>query len=228
MTPDTELKVFDPVLHEIAEFVSSGALIKVDSIETCGKAMISAKQVKLLEKAVEDRRKEIVGPLNERVKAVNAYAKSLLDPLHKAESKLKTEMISWEKKLEFERVAEARKIDDERKKKEAELIAKQAEEMRKASLSEAFGTPAVVPSEASFARESFEVQKSFAVAERANEANKVSGTQKAWVFKIINEDIVPKEFKVINAPMIRMAIKNGERSIPGVEIYEEVRMSIRS
>lgn len=222
--PDSELAFFDEVLHDIAKFLEPAEPVTVVSPESCSKAMVSAKHIKMLEKAVEDRRKAAVAPLNDRIKNLNAYAKTLLEPLMGMERQIKAQLVSWETKLAEERAAQARAIEAERRKKEAEIRALAEEERKKKEMLSSFGMEAPV---ATAERKAFEAEKSLAIAERANDQNRVSGTSKVWTFRVTDESLVPREFCAPVPMLIREAVKNGARDIPGVQIFEETRVAIR-
>lgn len=54
-----------------------------------------------------------------------------------------------------------------------------------------------------------------------------STARKRWDFKVVDESLVPVEFKMIDEGKIRLAIKAGVRVIPGLSIIEETYVSIR-
>lgn len=229
--PSTELKVFDPVAAEITKFVSPALTVKVSSAEVALDAHTAARQVKALEKAVETKRVELVGPLNAQVKMINEYAKTLLNPLSKVESHLKGELINWERKLAAERQARAKELEDQRRKQEQEQREREAAEKRKVRLSSAFAAPDASPpptvDTTELDRQKFEQEKVLAQAEKENADNRVKGVRKVWTFKVTDPDKVPRNFLMVNDSLIRTAVGGGAREIPGVEIYEEDRMSIR-
>ena len=93
------------------------------------------KQVKALQKEVEEKRTSITGPLNQAVKAVNDLFRAPKEFLDKAESTLKRSMVTWT--TEQERLAaEARAKAEAEARAERERLAKiereQAEAARKA------------------------------------------------------------------------------------------------
>jgi len=55
----------------------------------------------------------------------------------------------------------------------------------------------------------------------------VTATEK-WNYRVKKFDSIPMEFLTIDDKKIRQAIKNGERNIPGLEIYSEQKAQIRS
>ena len=58
--------------------------------------------------------------------------------------------------------------------------------------------------------------------------NKIGNTQtrKVWAFRLVNLSIVPEEYKLLNQTLVRKAIRDGARTIPGIEIYQEEKLSI--
>lgn len=95
------------------------------------------RQVKALQKEVEEKRTSITGPLNQAVKAVNDLFRSPKEYLDKAESTLKRAMVTWT--TEQERIAaEARAQAEAAARAERERLAaierEQQEAARKAQL----------------------------------------------------------------------------------------------
>jgi len=58
--------------------------------------------------------------------------------------------------------------------------------------------------------------------------NKIGNTQtrKVWTFRVIDQKKVPDMFKVINSVSVNIAIRDGVRQIPGIDIYQEEQLSI--
>ena len=58
--------------------------------------------------------------------------------------------------------------------------------------------------------------------------DKPKGVRTKWTFKIIDPSLVPNGYWLINESAIRADIARGVRTIPGVEIYEEVTTTFRT
>jgi len=58
-------------------------------------------------------------------------------------------------------------------------------------------------------------------------APKTKGLTKRWQFEVTDASQVPRAYLVVAEALIRAAVNDGERSIPGVRIYEEESISIR-
>ena len=54
-----------------------------------------------------------------------------------------------------------------------------------------------------------------------------SNARKVWKFRYTDIDAVPREYCTPNDMLIREAIAEGKREIPGVEIYEATQITIR-
>jgi hypothetical protein len=49
-----------------------------------------------------------------------------------------------------------------------------------------------------------------------------------WLYKVKSINNVPRDFMAVDDKAIRQAIKNGERNIPGLEIYKETTAQVRT
>lgn len=58
-------------------------------------------------------------------------------------------------------------------------------------------------------------------------ASKVKGIIKTWTFEINDESLIPREYLMINESKIRQAIRDGARSIAGVNIFQKDGLAIR-
>jgi hypothetical protein len=50
--------------------------------------------------------------------------------------------------------------------------------------------------------------------------------RKYWNFKVFNVEDIPREYLQLNETKVRTAIRNGVREIPGLEIFQEEKISI--
>lgn len=102
--------------------LASASDFVIDSTTMFELASDDLRQVKTLQKEVEEKRTSITGPLNQAVKAVNDLFRAPKDYLDKAESTLKRAMITWTS--EQERIAaEARAQAEAQARAERERLA---------------------------------------------------------------------------------------------------------
>lgn len=228
-----QLQAFDALKSDITVFVQPALTVKVDDRSSCENALLSAKTIKEFQRRIEDKRTELVRPLNDEVKMINAYAKEIMDPLGKAEAHLKDQLIKWEKQLEMQRQAELARLEEERKKHEAERLAKIAAETEKAlEITDIFGLEEneiqqVSTAVAEIERETFEKKIDFNRKTAAINSEKVSGVKKVWVFEVTMLSKIPKKYFELDEKKIREAIASGTREIPGLRIFQETSIAIR-
>lgn len=229
----TELQQFDKLKAEVSAFVQPTFAIKVSDKNSSDNAMDAARQVKSFFKRVEDRRKELVGPLNDRVKEINEFAKKITEPLRLSENHLKNELAGFERVLEKERQEKIRAAEEEKRRKEEELRAQSAasktDEDDFASMFKSSDDHKREEIEQQVAQErgEFEINKDHQKAVKAIETQKVSGARRIWKFEVTHDGDVPREFLSVDEIKIRKAIAGGLREIPGVRIFEDVSIAVR-
>lgn len=149
-------------------------------------------------------RTAFVKPLNDHVKKINDFFKTLTEPTEEADQIIRNKVLAYRKiQAEVER------------KKQEELNKKIAE--HQATLE-------------AKARESG-VEAPVLVAPQFSQTPKtVGGTtaKKTWTFRVIDETAIPREYLIVDPKTIREAVRRGARNIAGVEIYEEESLSVKA
>jgi hypothetical protein len=153
-------------------------------------------------------------------RAVLDAQKNLTEPLKKAQGAIKSEIGRW--------TIEQEKIRRERERVAMELARKREEEERLRM--------AVVAEEEGASRETVEEileTKEPPLVPTIPETNpKVSGvsTRKVWKWRLVDEEKIPREYMMLNERLIQAAIsKWGDKAnIPGVEVYQDVSVSVRA
>ncbi len=223
---------FGEVQKNIANQVANILAVKIETQEDFKKLEEMAKDAKKFEKQVEERRKEIVAPHNDYVKRVKAFTDAVISPIEGAIAHSKREFLAWNKKLEQQRIEAQRKLDEERRRKEEEARDKLEKEKEEAEMASAF----MPENEQAAIAVSHQVQeqvleKQIALESKAEQKAinqmKVKGVRKVWKFEVQVPTEVPREYLMVNEVMIRSAVSNGIREIPGVRIYEDEVMAIR-
>lgn len=112
--------------------LTSASDFVIDSPTMFELASDDLKQVKSLQKEVEEKRTSITGPLNQAVKAVNDLFRAPKDYLDRAEATLKRSMVTWT--TEQERIAaEARRVAEAAARAERERLAALEREQQEAA-----------------------------------------------------------------------------------------------
>lgn len=135
-----DLAQFDSLKADITIFVAPVTSIKVSDFKSSADAIEAGKQIKALMKQVEDKRKDLVGPLNDQVKLINDYAKNIREPLETAEQHVKVQLAQFAteqekirqeelRRAEEDRRAQERRAEEERQRISAEIEAKKQAEL---------------------------------------------------------------------------------------------------
>jgi len=160
-------------------------------------------------KKLEEKRTFFVGPLNGQVKNINNLFKQYNAPLDNADGTLRRKVLAYRQ----EQVRQQRKEEERLRKlaeKEQQRIEKKAEKK---------GLPAPPPL----------VMPVIKSAPKTMQATLGSATMKtAWDFQVVDENLVPREYLVVDEKKIRAVVKAGIRNIPGVRIYQDDKLAVRA
>jgi len=153
--------------------------------------------INALKKKMEARRTDLVKPLNDHVKKINAAAKGAMAPIVEAEAILKRRVLDWQSTI--------RQIEAE------ELRKRQAEEERRRKIQE------------SHAAKGHEVKPSITPvpAPIPLAAQSTAKTRKQWKYEVVDIRCVPAEYLQVDHNAVMEAIRAGMRVISGVRIFDE-------
>lgn len=173
------------------------------------------KSIKGFLKVIEDARVKVTGPLNAALKARNAEAKESAEPLLVAETKIKRAMISFSDEQDRQRREEQRRLNEAAAKEQQRL-----QEIADRAAAKGHHGKA----------EQFEERAAAVMAPVAQTAApKVGGISipKIWVFEVTDEDLIPREYMVVDETRIRRVVTalRGDTKIPGVRVFEQKRVS---
>ncbi len=173
----------------------------IDSGPTLEKGADLAKMIRDHLKTAEGERTALTGPLNTVLKNINTRFKKYTEPLERAKGVIDGKMVTYGKK-----VAEAQRIEDEKRRKEEDAV--RVEEFPDEM---AFTPPTAAPKPATV---------------YGNTGSAASFTN-TWDFEVTNAAEVPREYLVPDEKKIRQAVKDGVRAIPGVNIFEKTGLRVR-
>lgn len=174
--------------QEIMSILDGSASVeKIESQPQYENAALLTKEIKRLGKNIEDKRKELVGPLNAEVKTINDLFKEPTTRLDSIERNLKTVMLGYQKEQEAIRIEAQRKADEEAR-KQREEIERQARAQREKEES-ARRAEAEAMRKAQEAATEQERSKALAEAQRAAKAAETAA-EKATAKEQISDMIV--------------------------------------
>ena len=168
-----------------------------NSIEKKKLIMLRIKEGKADKKRWED-------PVKKELDARKAISKDMFTELMESKTIMDKKLLVFQEASEKEQARlAAEKLDQEEiRRKEREVVREDEtrieSEKRKATQMAEDITDVVVPEE-----------------------TKVSGTKKRWTFSVENEDLVSRKYMSLDSKKINEAIRNGEREITGLKIYQK-------
>jgi len=197
---DDELKL---LLDTVQDLAGRAEALKISSDKELAWAGDQLAQIVSLKKRVEEKRKFFVDPLNAQVKQINAMFKRWLEPLERAERKLRDAIAAY-------------KVEQERKRKEQEEFLRRKREILERLAREKKLEVAVPPP----------VEQPPVPAAVKTSTGATVATRKVWTFRLVDINLVPREYLTLDEAKVRKAIAAGVREIPGLEIYQEERVIV--
>lgn len=197
---------------------------RIDNEADKENACVLLKEISDYAKAIETQRKELTKPLKAEVKEIEDKFKAPLQFLKEADTILRDKINHF--------------LNEQRAKREAEALArkqlaedealKQAEQLE--SLKAGAGDFDAVTRKAmidAIEEKQNKIIDETAKKETINQSSANSIVRSVWSFRLVDLKKVPAQYLQLNETAIRQAIKNGERHIDGLEIFQQSQVAIR-
>ena len=207
LVPENEVKEIAEQTRDIVQ-VAENSVIETEQNLVEASDMLS--YIAKTKKAIEEKRKFFVKPLNDQVKRINEMFKGYAAPLEKADGIMRKKVLVYRQEQDRKRRAE-----EEALRKLQEKEQKRLERLAKKNGDVAPPPPIITP---------FIPQQEKTVQ---SDLGAVSAKM-VWEFEIVDENKIPNEFKIVNEKAIRAAVKAGVRNIPGVKIYQTETLAVKS
>jgi len=192
---------------ETVAILAKAEATAIASTEDVSLATADLSLIANLKKAVEDKRKELVVPLQEYVKTINGEIKLISDPLNEADRVMRQKVLAY-------------KAEQEAKRIEAENLARMERELaeRKAKLE---GTEAPPAQPATTIYRPPDLTRTEAGS---------STVMKVAKWELIDKALVPEHYKIVDAAAITRAVKasKGMQAIPGIRIFFEDSLRVEA
>lgn len=174
-------------------------------------------------KELDAERDKFVRPLNEEVSSINNQFKAIQQPLVEFGEILKSEI---------KRDYEAQQLEQRRK----EQLIREEEQKRIAEAQKALKSKnELVRQEAAEKITAIQTEtdakiNSAAPVKTIHTSHGSTSVKKVWKWKLIDFKKVPDNYKVINEKMLNAVVKasSGNIEIPGIEIYSESNVGVRT
>jgi len=206
MSTENQVVGFDAVKATAQAVLAQVEVMTVSNEADAQAATLKRNEISTVLKIVEDRRKDLVKPLDDAKKVVQAEAKGISDPLEKAKAELFTKVSRWQ--------TEQRMIAEE----QAEAERKAAAERLAATMADDEATIEDVE----------RVEAHVEVAARPVNMSKSLApmkTRETWKFEITDEKLIPREYLMVDTVKLGQAVRRAEnplRELAGVNIFSEV------
>lgn len=204
------------LMQSAKPILATVALMKVDDLESQQKASNTLVELARMKKEVNERRDFVVKPLKEHVKRLDGMFKPVLEQLEQADENLRGKVLAFRQRqsqaAERERLrlmAEAEAKQEQAEELEAKGKVKQAAAMQEQAQESAITALAVTGPGKQLLSDEGSV-----------------GTSKRWIFEIEDAGAVPRQYLVPDEKAIRRAVTAGERTIPGVRIFETEGLAV--
>ena len=192
---EVELKSIEGQISPVIEKAQSYVVENIKDVEN---ASAYLKEIKDMEKIVEEKRITFTKPLNESLKNINDTFKKMRQPLEQARDLLTRKILTW-KRIESERVAAEQAAYRKIQEAEAELCRLQNKTVKE--------------------------EEPITIAPVVNKIGNMQ-TVKRWTYDVIDFSKIPDSYKSLNNTEVNGAIRSGVRDIPGLKIYQEESLSI--
>ena len=205
-SPQAALQIVEKEVPSLQKRAESIQLTDQASLEF---ATETASIASRLLKKLEEKRQELVTPLNEEVRVINAQFKKAGEPLEAIKKAVKAKLASY-------------MDEQDRKRREEEARLKRlADEQRKRELEEAAKNRPAAPTVA------LAIPTAKAPEQTIQSQTGAASTKKVWKWKLVDIAKVPQPVLRTNDVEINAAIRDGKREIPGLEIYQETQIAVR-
>ena len=205
--------------ERLTQLLAQVPRVEVTDEESNERATDLLKLIKTSRKKLDEIRKELTGPVDRAVKAVNKYFReTAFLEADSAEKEIKTKMASWYT-IERQRREEAARRRAEAEEAARLELAEQAEALGQDAAAEAILEGGIETAEAEM--------KAAKMGTSRGQHGGTSSARTVWKWKLTDKDQVPREYLTVDRVLINEAVRNGLREIPGIEIYEDVQIAVR-
>ncbi len=218
-----ELVTTDHILLRSKTLLDAVPRVVINSVESMEKGADFSKQLKSLSKLAEEQRKRLVAPLNATLDEINAEYKNIKTPLDNAAKLVESKMLEFT--LEQRRIAQ----EEENTRRKAAEEAAEIERLNRESLALMNIKQDDIDALINVLPTVVEVT-AVAVPQITRGFISTAGTKKTWKFTV--EDIVAlansrPDLILVDEVKVRQCIRDGEREIEGLNIFQEESMSER-
>ena len=201
---DMQVKAFYNEAIKAKEYAEARVIATVDDLKP---ATDNLSLIAKLKKAMEDKRKEYVKPLQDHVKAINDAFRTLMEPIEHADAVIRQKILNFQLKQRLIR-------EEQERINELRLLAANAEMELKGELTESVNLIEVIPE----------------VIKRTMTDMGSTGMRDNWTWELEDIKLVPVEYLMVNAGILTPVVKASKGKIPisGIRIFNRPILAVNT
>lgn len=218
------MTTLEPMQIESYRIDEQAKLISITDAVSYDNAVRFLKEVNTKLKDFKSQREKYIKPMKDSIKAIDEKLKEPIKLLEETDTTLREKLNSYlseVRKREEERlILERKKAEDEALKEidhleDAKRYAVEYDEVTQKAIQRTIENKQNKAIEATV------------LDNKINLSTNSASVSMVWDFEVTDKSSLPLEYLKIDEVAIRNAVRNGERNIPGVKIYQKPQLSLR-
>lgn len=222
---DTELMLtLEPMQVESYRIDERAKLISVTDAISYDNAVLFLKEVNTKLKDFKSQREKYIKPMKDSIKAIDDKLKEPIKLLEDTDTTLREKLNAYLSEVHKQ---EEQRLALERKKAEDEAIAKIDNlEALKFQAGEYDDITQKAIQRTIEMKQNTAIEAT-ALEEKINLSTSSASVSMVWDFEVLDKSQLPLEYLKVDETAIRNAIRNGERDIAGLNIFQKPQLSLR-
>ena len=214
----------EPMQIESYRIDERAKLISVTDAVSYDTAVTFLKEVNTKLKDFKAQREKYIKPMKDSIKAIDDKLKEPIKLLEDTDTTLREKLNNY---LSEVRKQEEQRLALERKKAEDEVIKEidHLEDAKRYALEYDEVTQKAI--QRTIENKQNKAIEATAFVEKINLSTNSASVSMVWDFEVTDKSKLPLEYLKVDEVAIRNAIRNGERNIAGVNIYQKPQISLR-
>lgn len=221
---DNLMTTLEPMQIESYRIDEQAKLILITDAVSYDSAVRFLKEVNTKLKDFKSQREKYIKPMKDSIKAIDEKLKEPIKLLEDIDTTLREKLNSY---LSEVRKREEERLILERKKAEEDAIREIDKlEQTKAQAGE-YDEVTQKAIQRTIENKQNKAIEATVLNDKINLSTNSSSVSMVWDFEVTDKSSLPLEYLKIDEVAIRNAVRNGERNIPGVKIYQKPQLSLR-
>ena len=221
---DNLMTTLEPMQIESYRIDEQAKLILITDAVSYDSAVRFLKEVNTKLKDFKSQREKYIKPMKDSIKAIDEKLKEPIKLLEDIDTTLREKLNSY---LSEVRKREEERLILERKKAEEDAIREIDKlEQTKAQAGE-YDEVTQKAIQRTIENKQSKAIEATVLNDKINLSTNSASVSMVWDFEVTDKSSLPLEYLKIDEVAIRNAVRNGERNIPGVKIYQKPQLSLR-